>query len=186
MAAGTTVFHFEVTVSDVDRSVYETLSLRLARHPSETNEYLITRALAYALLYEEGITFSKGGLSSSDEPGLSVVDLTGTMQSWIDVGAPSAERLHRASKATPRVHVVTSADPRHFRRELSSREVHRAGEIQIHRIDAPLITALAARVERHMDFEVARNEGQLYVTLGGQVFEGTVNAQPLDSFAHSS
>ena len=102
MALNSTVYHFDVQLSDVDRGVYEALSLRVARHPSETEEYLVTRVLAYALEYAEGIAFSKG-LADPDEPAIVVRDLTGAVQVWIEIGAPDAERLHKASKASPRV-----------------------------------------------------------------------------------
>src|ERR1039458_430523 len=99
MALTATMHHVEVTLSDVDRSVYESLDLRLARHPSESARYLLTRLLAYCLSYEEGIAFSKGGISSTEEPPISVRDPTGILLAWIDIGSPSAERLPNASKA---------------------------------------------------------------------------------------
>src|SRR5882672_856461 len=111
MALSATVYRFPIEVSDVDRGVYETLDLRLGRHPSESMPYLLTRVIAYALLYEEGIAFSKG-LSSGDEPALWVKDLQGNLRVWVEVGTPSAERLHKVSKASPRVVVFTQHDPR--------------------------------------------------------------------------
>ena len=98
MALGATVHVFTVRLSHVDRGVYETLELRLARHPSESAEYLVTRLLAYCLEYTEGIAFSKG-LSDPDEPAIIVRDLTGALHGWIEIGAPEAARLHRAAKA---------------------------------------------------------------------------------------
>src|SRR6185312_1467665 len=99
MALTATMYAFDVELADVDRGVYESLEIRAARHPSETEEYLLTRVLAYCLEYTEGLSFSRG-LSSTDEPALSVRDLTGALQAWIDIGAPDAARLHRASKAS--------------------------------------------------------------------------------------
>src|SRR5580692_306737 len=99
MALTATMHHVEVELSDVDRGVYESLDLRIARHPSESGRYLVTRLLAYCLSYEEGIAFSKGGLSSADEPPIAIRDATDTLLAWIDVGSPSAERLHKAAKA---------------------------------------------------------------------------------------
>ena len=93
MALTATMHHFQITLSDVDRGVYESLDLRVARHPSETMRYLVTRTLAYCLSYEEGIAFSKGGLSSAEEAPISVRDRTGVLRAWIDVGAPSAEAV---------------------------------------------------------------------------------------------
>src|SRR5689334_9326308 len=110
MALNSTIYNFDVQLSDVDRGVYETLSLRVARHPSETEDYLITRVLAYCLEYTEGIAFSKG-LADPDEPSIVIRDLTGALQVWIEIGAPDAERLHKASKASPRVVLYTHKDP---------------------------------------------------------------------------
>jgi uncharacterized protein YaeQ len=76
MALSSTMYVFTVRLADADRGVYETLSLRVAQHPSEAAEYLITRVLAYCLEYAEGIGFSKG-LSDPDEPTIAVKDLTG-------------------------------------------------------------------------------------------------------------
>lgn len=97
MALGATVYTFKIELADSDRGVYAPLDLRVARHPSETQDHLLTRVLAYSLEYTEGIGFSNG-LSDSDQPAISVRDLTGALRVWIDVGAPEAARLHRAAK----------------------------------------------------------------------------------------
>src|SRR5580700_8189170 len=135
MALTATIHHVEVVVSDVDRSTYETLDLRLARHPSESARYLVTRLLAYCLSFEEGIAFSKGGLSSADEPPISVRDPTGILLAWIDVGSPSAERLHKAAKAARRVALYTHTDLALLRREASSRPIHRVEAIEVWRFE---------------------------------------------------
>ena len=75
MALTSTMFTFDVTLSDVDRAVYATIALRMAQHPSESEEYFVTRLLAYCLEYEEGIVFSRG-ISDADEPPIAVRDLT--------------------------------------------------------------------------------------------------------------
>ena len=98
------MYVFNVRLADADRAVNESLTIRAARHPSETTEYLVTRLLAYCLEYTEGIAFSKG-LSDPDEPAIVVRDLTGVLRAWIEVGAPDAVRLHRAAKAAPSVTV---------------------------------------------------------------------------------
>ncbi len=102
MGLSSTIYVFTVRLADADRNVYQTLTVRMARHPSETADYLLTRLLAYCLEYCEGIVFSKG-LSDPDEPAIAVRDLTGTLLTWIDIGAPEAARLHKASKAARRV-----------------------------------------------------------------------------------
>ena len=110
MALTATIYNFDIHLSDVDRNVYETLSLRVAQQPSETEEYLVTRVLAYCLEYTDGIAFTKG-LAEPDTPAITVRDLTGALRGWIEIGSPDADRLHKASKASPRVAVYTHKDP---------------------------------------------------------------------------
>jgi uncharacterized protein YaeQ len=172
MAQTATIHHFQITLSDVDRSVYETLDLRVARHPSESARYLVTRTLAYCLAYEGGIAFSKGGLSSAEEPPIAVRDPTGVLLAWIDVGSPSAERLHKASKAARRVALYTSTDPLMLRREAATRAIHRVGEIEVFRFAPAFLDAVEAEVDRLTKLELVRTDGRLYVTVGGQVIEG--------------
>jgi len=170
MALGATIHHVELSLSDVDRGVYEELDLRLAQHPSETMRFLVTRLLAYALSYEEGIAFSRGGLSSTDEPPIAVRDPTGVLLLWVDVGAPSAERLHKASKAARRVAVFTT-DLAHLRREASQRAIHKADAIDVFRLDPAFVDALASKMDRSSALELTRNDGQLYAALGHTTLE---------------
>jgi uncharacterized protein YaeQ len=179
MALTATIHRWQITLSDVDRQVYETLDLRLAQHPSETMRYLLTRSLAYCLSYEDGIAFSKGGLSDAEEPPVSVVDPTGVRTAWIDVGVPSAERLHRASKATPRVSIFTHADLTQLRREASSRAIHRVSEIAVFLLEPALLDAMEARVDRNTKLELVRSDGRLYVTIDGATLDGAIDRASL-------
>jgi len=175
MAAGATIHHVEVQLSDVDRGVYETLSVHLARHPSESARFLATRLLAYALSYEEGIAFSKGGVSSTDEPPISIRDATGKLLAWIEVGSPAADRLHKAAKASERVAVYTCASLDN----LAGERIHRRDEIEIWRLEASLVDALAERLERRSKLEIVRNEGRLYVTTPTGLLEGSITREAL-------
>ena len=174
MALQATVHHVEVTLSDVDRAVYETLDLRLARHPSESARYMITRLLAYCLSYEEGIAFSKGGLSSTDEPPVAVHDPTGIFLRWIDVGSPSAERLHKAAKAARNVSVFTHVEPRLLQQEAQTRAIHKVETIEVWRFEPSFIDSLEPVLGRSAVIEVARNDGKVYVTHEGKVKEGDI------------
>src|SRR6187455_2619234 len=135
MAPNATLFRLEIELSDVDRATYETLELRVARHPSESMRYLVTRTLAYCLSYEEGISFSKGGLSSTDEPPVAVRDAHGVLKVWIDVGTPGAARVHKASKAAGRVEIYGASDLGDLRREALAGHVHRARDIDVWTFD---------------------------------------------------
>ena len=179
MALGATVHVFTVRLSHVDRGIYETLELRLARHPSESAEYLVTRLLAYCLEFTEGIAFSKGGLSDPDEPAILVRDLTGALQGWIEIGAPDAARLHKAAKAAKYVAVYPTRDVTPWRMRLAGERIHRAEQIKVQVIDPALIATLAARLDRRMDFDLSVSEGMLYLSLGQETLSGGVEQTTL-------
>jgi len=173
MALTATIYNFDIQLSDVDRGIYESLSLRVACHPSETEEYLVTRVLAYCLEYGEGIAFGKG-LSEPNEPAITVRDISGALASWIEIGSPDAERLHRASKASPRVAVYTHKDGAALTRQLSGSRIHRAEFVEIYGVDRSLLTALVARLDRRTRFDLAVTERHLYATIGGETIDGAV------------
>ena len=175
MALTATMYTFDVELADVDRGVYESLALRVARQPSETEEYLLTRVLAYCLEYGEGIAFSRG-LAEPEEPALSVRDLTGALRSWIEICAPDAARLHKASKTSPRVVVYTHKDPAQLVRQLASERIHRAEALEIHAVDRALLAELVGRLERRMVFALSVTDRHLYVTLGETTLSGAVTA----------
>jgi uncharacterized protein YaeQ len=179
LALGATMYVFEVRLADADRGVYETLTIRAARHPSETAEFLVTRLLAYCLEYAPGIAFSRG-LSDPDEPALAVRDLTGLLQDWIEVGAPDAARLHKAAKAAPRVAVYVHRDPESLLSRLAGERIHRASELRIRAVDPDLLAALVDRLDRRMDFDLAVSERTLYLSLGDETLTGTLHEHRLE------
>ena len=167
MALASTIYHFEVGLSDVDRGVYETLSFKAARHPSESAENLAVRALAYCLEYADGLSFSRG-IADPDEPALAVRDLTGTLLAWIDTGAPDAARLHKASKAAPRVAVYTHKAPAAFLKSLAGEKIHRAEDLELYAFDAGFIGELVRRIERRTRFDLSVTGGHLYLSVAGE------------------
>ena len=176
MALSATVYNLEIDLADADRGVYETLTLRVARHPSESEEFLVARVLAYALEFTDGIAFSSGGLSDADEPPLTIRDLTGAIRTWIEIGNPDAARLHKASKAAPRVVVYTHKDPDRLMQNLAGARIHRAEALEIYAIDRALIAALAARLDRRMAFALGISGGELFVSLGSGTLTGAVRS----------
>jgi uncharacterized protein YaeQ len=173
------MYVFDVRLSDADRAVNETLTLRVARHPSETAEYLLTRLLAYCLEFTEGIAFSKG-LSDPDEPAIAVRDLTGVLQSWIEIGAPDADRLHKAAKAAPDVAVYTHRDLDALVVRLAGERIHRAADIRLHAMEPELLAALVARLDRRMELDLAVSDRTLYISLGEETLTGVVQERRLD------
>ena len=178
MALTSTQHVFDLTVSDVDRGVYESTTLKLARHPSETAEHLLTRVLAYALELQEGLALGPG-LADAEAPALQVRDLTGQLQAWIEVGTPDAARLHRASKACGRVVVYCHKDPGPYLRTLVGQRVHAPERVTLVEVDRAFVAEAAARVEKRTALTVSVTEGQLYLDLGGVSSETTLVRRPL-------
>jgi uncharacterized protein YaeQ len=177
LALGATIYTFDIELADSDRGVYESLNLRVAQHPSETPDYLMTRVLAYCFEFSEGIGFSKG-LSDPDEPAILVRDLTGVLTAWVDIGLPEPERLHRASKAAPRVAVYTHKDPAQWAVRIREAKIHRADKLEVFAFDREWLSSLVARLERRMKLSLARSEGEIYLGLGNDTLQ-TVLARPL-------
>ncbi len=178
MALGSTLYRVTLDLSDVDRAVYESLDLRVACHPSESEERLVTRVLAYALLYEDGIEFGRG-LSDSEEPALWVRDLTGQLLHWIDVGQPSAERIHSASKKAARVSIVCHRSADGLQREMQKKPVHRAHEIQVTLIEPQFVEQLSKTLDRSTQWTLVHSDGELSVTVDGQSFATSLQHIPL-------
>ena len=169
MAQTATVYHFIVDLSDLDRAVYESFELKVARHPSETAEYMLVRVLAYCLEYCEGLVMTEG-VSSGDEPALLVRDLTGAVTAWIEVGMPDASRLHRGSKLAGRVAVYTHRDARQLLAQLDGQRIHRAGDIPIRAFTRGTIETIASQIERRTSMAVSVSGGEIYLSLGAATY----------------
>jgi uncharacterized protein YaeQ len=177
VALTSTIYNFGIDLADSDRGVYEHLDLRVARHPSESEDYLVTRVLAYCLEYADGIAFSKG-ISDPDEPAIVVRDMTGAIEVWIDIGAPDAARVHKAGKAAARVAVYAHKDPAQMLRLWANERIHRIEALELYRIDRPLLDAMVAALERRMTFSIAVTDRDLYIVIGEQTIEGRVVRVP--------
>ncbi len=174
MALGATIYNFDIELADADRHVYESLSLRVARHPSESEEYLVARVLAYVLEFTEGIRFSRG-VSEPDEPTLSVRDLTGAITAWIEVGTPDAARLHKATKAAARVAVYTHKDPARLLKQLAGEKIHQGAALELYALDQTLVAALVAHLDRRVSFSVSVTDRELYLSIGTKNLTGAVS-----------
>lgn len=172
MALTATMYNFEIELADMDRGVYESLAFKVACQPSETEEYLLTRVLAYCLEYTEGISFSRG-IAEPDEPAISVRDLTGSLQAWIEVGAPDAARLHKASKASPRV-VVYTHRARTLLHILTGEKIHRVAALELYEIDPDVLAGLVERLGRRNEFALSVSDRELYVSAGDTSLAGPI------------
>ena len=178
MALTATIYNFSTQLSDIDRGVYETLELRMARQPSETVEYMLMRFFAYCLEYTEGIAFTEG-VAAGDEPAVVIRDLTGRVTGWIEVGAPDADRLHRGSKLAERTAVYTHRPIRLVLGELAGKKIHRAAEIPIYAFEPAFVSEVAAALGRRVDAALSVTERELYLDIGGQTFTTTVTEHRL-------
>ncbi|MEO8480427.1 MAG: YaeQ family protein [Gemmatimonadota bacterium] len=178
MALSATIYNLDIQLADVDRGVYEALALRVACHPSESPEYMVARVLAYCLEYTEGIVFGRG-ISEPDDPPIAVRDLTGTIQVWIEIGSPDAARLHKASKAAPRVAVYTHKEPRILLRQLEGEKIHRSEALEIYSFDRGLIDGLVELLDRRITMSLSIADREMYVTIGGATVSGTVERHVL-------
>jgi len=170
MALTATMRRFEIALADSDRGVYEALDWRVAQHPSESERYLVTRVLARALEHAEGFDFSRG-LSVDDEPALWQRDLRGDLQAWIEVGLPSVERLHRASKSAPRVVVYGWRQLEQLAAELVERKAHRAERLELYAIDPGFLDGVAAGLDRNNQWDLSIAGGTIYLAAPGGQWE---------------
>jgi uncharacterized protein YaeQ len=178
VALTATIYNFDIDLSDLDRGVYETLALRVAQHPSESSEYLVTRVLAYCLEYADGIAFSSG-LSDPEVPTLAVRDLTGTIRVWVEIGTPDAARLHKASKAAARVVVYSHKDPDQWLRQMLGERIHRAGAVEVYSLDRAFIAALVDRLARRMAFSLSVSDRHLMLATEDATIEGDLTRHAL-------
>lgn len=180
MALPSTIRRFEIDLSDIDANVYEQISLRVAQHPSETDAYLITRLIAYCLQFSEGVEMSKSGLSNADEPPLSAMDLTGQMKVWIDIGLPSTERIHKASKRAAKVVIYSHKGIERVREKLNRKQIHKAEHLLIYPLDAAALEALSQSMGRVNHWSIVHSDGILFVTHDSQSTSLAIEAHHLD------
>ena len=173
MALTATIYTLRTDLADVDRGVYETLELRLARQPSETVENMVARFLAYCLEHTEGIELTEG-VAAGDLPAVLIRDLTGRVTAWIEVGSPDPQRLHRGSKLAGRAAVYSYRATSHLLAELNGRNIHRAETIPVYEFGRGFIDAVAAMFPRRAEVSLSITERQIYLDVSGQSFSTTL------------
>lgn len=181
MALSATMRKFEISLADSDRQIYESLELRVAQHPSESERYLVARVLARALEHAEGLEFSKAGVGGDEEPALVRRDLRGDLVAWIEIGSPTPERLHRAAKLAPRVAVYAWKSPDELAAGIAERGVFRGEKIELYALDPVFLDAAAARLDRVNRWDLAVSGGTLYLSIGGDLEESAVRRVAIPS-----
>lgn len=163
MALPSKLYRFKIELSDMEKGSYESLDFRVAQHPSESLTYMLTRVFAYALSYEEGIEYSPGGLSDPDGPCIRVLNMGGSPKVWIEIGNPSARKIHRASKAADKVKIYTYKDPQVLLNELNSETIHRKDELEIFSISSKFLDELEKHTQKDNKWTVMNMDGSLMV-----------------------
>lgn len=171
MALNATIYRAALSIADLDRGYYADHALRIARHPSETEERMMVRLLAFALSAGERLAFGRG-LSSEDEPDLQDLDDTGAIRLWIDVGLPEERRLRKACGRAERVRVIafgaTRADVWWQRNRTA---LTRLRNLEVLRVGATSSEALAALAQRDLRLAVTLQEGRALVSRADAAIE---------------
>ena len=164
MALKATIFKVELQVSDLDRNHYATHALTLARHPSETDERMMVRVLAFALHAGERLAFARG-LSDSDEPDVWEKDLTGAIETWIDVGFPDEKRIRKAAGRAGRVYVYSYGAPHAAALwwEQVASKVDKSRNVSVLRLPPAATRDLATLVDRTMRLNCTIQDGQVWL-----------------------
>lgn len=175
MALKATVYKAELQVSDTDRGHYGTHLLTLARHPSETEERLMLRLLAFAMHADERLDFGRG-LSTEDEPDLWLKDATGSIELWIDLGLPDEKRLRRAAGRARQV-VLLAYGERAFEVWWRKQEAacSRLAQLTVWSIADTSLADLATLASRNMQVQCTLQDGQIAITDGERYLELAVN-----------
>lgn len=164
MALKSTIFKADLQIADMDRNYYHDHALTLARHPSETDERLMVRLLAFALHAHDDLIFGKG-LSTDDEPALWQKDLTGAIDTWIDVGLPDEKEVRKASGRAKQVFIYSyggrAAD---IWWSQNSRKLERIKNLAVINLPAEATAAMARLAQRNMQLQCTIQDGQVWLS----------------------
>jgi uncharacterized protein YaeQ len=163
MAQNATIFKADLTISDMDRHYYATHALTLARHPSETDERMMVRLLAFVLNASDTLAFGKG-ISSDDEPDLWQKDLTGAVEKWIEVGQPDEKRLRKACGVAREVIVYPySGNSAGIWWEQNRRAVEKLDKVSVVNVPGEIAEALAKMAQRTMQLQSTVQDGEVWL-----------------------
>ena len=161
-----TLFRFHIELSDIHRSLYETLDFRVAQHPSESMPYLLTRIIAYILNYSEDLTFAPTGLHDPDAAAIGIPEAGGGFSTLIEIGSPSARKLHKATKSAKTVKIYTYKNPMTLIEEINTEKVHRASEIELYSLSPSFLSEIEPLLKRDNRWGVLFNDGTVTIQAG--------------------
>lgn len=173
MALPSTIHKATIQLSDIDRGRYETLQATVARHPSETEERLVARLLAYAIFYEDGLTFTKG-LCAADEPDMWVKGGDDRVQLWGEVGLPDSERIVKAGRHAERVALLACGRALPNWQQQHLPKLANISNLTVIAIEQAFLVRLVERLERFIAWSVTITEGTCYVSIGDETLETAI------------
>lgn len=160
MALKATICKAELQIADMERNYYRNHTLTVARHPSETDERMMVRVLAFALNAHESLAFASS-IGNDDEPDLWQKDLTGAIQLWIDVGLPDEKRVRRACGRAQRAVVYSYGRGSDLWWKQSGDKLARSENLTV--VDLPATTDLASLAARNMQLNCTIQDGQIWL-----------------------
>ena len=163
MAIKATIYKAEVQIADMDRHYYQTTALTLARHPSETDERMMMRVLAYVRHASENLAFGRG-ISTDDEPDLWQKDLTGAIELWVEVGQPDEKRILKACGRSNQVVIYTYSSNASIWWNQARSRIERAKNLTVINLAASTSLALSKLAQRNMQLQFTVQDGQVWVT----------------------
>lgn len=162
MAIKSTIYKANLQVADMDRHYYADHALTVARHPSETDERMMVRVLAFALHASESLAFGKG-LSDVEDPDLSVRDLTGTIELWIEVGQPDERTILKACGRAKQVVIYTYSHAARIWWKAIEDKLERARNLSVRSVSGVSAAELARLAERNMNLQCTIHDGEIWM-----------------------
>lgn len=170
MALPSTIYRVQIRLADIDRGVYETLQATVARHPSETEERLVARLLAFALFFEPELAFTKG-ISAVDEPDLWVKGADDRTLLWVEVGIPESDRIIKAGRHSERIALVACGRAFPVWEQQHLPKLAGVANLTVLCFDQQFINRLVAKLDRSIQWEATVTDGTLYINAGNETFE---------------
>jgi uncharacterized protein YaeQ len=170
MALKATIYKADLSIADMDRNYYQEHALTIARHPSETDERVMIRLLAFALHADPALAYGKD-LFDVEEPALWLKDLTGAIDTWIEVGQPDERRLMKASGQSNGVIVYSYSTTSHIWFKGLASKIERSRKITVVNIDPASSAALERLCQRNMQLQCTIQDGQVWITNGEETVQ---------------
>jgi uncharacterized protein YaeQ len=174
------LYRFNIELSNIDQGLYETLDFRVSQHPSEIASYLLTRVLAFALSYQQGLAFSPSGLSDPEAPAIQLLSSHNTFDLWIEIGNPSSRKLHKAKKTARQVVIYTYKNAEVLVNDIKANKVHKRNELKIFSFDEKFISALENLLEKNNSWSLLVQQNQISLSTKGESIVGELKTHPMD------